>query len=229
MSGLKYGAYLGVFSRLTPELLERSKEEGFDFVEISVGDHANFDINEIKAAAKSLGLFILISTGCPVDKDPIGETEEVRKRGVEYLKNLIRIASELGAYSINGYTYSGNWHNKPKSLDFRQYWEWGVTNLREACRYAFDFGVGINVEAINRYETFLLTTLDRAVDFVKQVDMPNIKVHIDTFHMMTEETDFYNTILRTLPYASHFHLAESTRGYSRQRISAMGGCIQSLT
>jgi D-psicose/D-tagatose/L-ribulose 3-epimerase len=93
-----------------------------------------------------------------------------------------------------------------------QEWEWAVSNLREVARYAQDKGVTITVEAINRFETHFLNIAADAVQLCKDVGEPNVKVHLDSYHMIREEKDFYKAIVDTGEYLGYFHACENERG-----------------
>jgi D-psicose/D-tagatose/L-ribulose 3-epimerase len=63
--------------------------------------------------------------------------------------------------------------------------------LKQAAQYAQDHGVTVGIEDINRYETFLINTGDQALELMHRVDEPNVKVHLDAYHMNIEEHGFY--------------------------------------
>ena len=73
-------------------------------------------------------------------------------------------------------------------------------------------GVTLAVEPLNRFETFFLNTAADAVRFCKDVDEPNAKVHLDTYHMIREEKDFYKAIVESGPYVGLVHACENDRG-----------------
>ena len=44
------------------------------------------------------------------------------------------------------------------------------------------------------------------------IDEPNVKVHLDAYHMNIEEENFYDPTKKAIPELCHFHLSESHRG-----------------
>ena len=64
---------------------------------------------------------------------------------------------------------------------------------------------------LNRFENYLLNTSKEAVSFVKEVNLSNVKVMLDTFHMNIEEESFSNAIKEAGKYLGHFHLGEANR------------------
>jgi D-psicose/D-tagatose/L-ribulose 3-epimerase len=84
--------------------------------------------------------------------------------------------------------------------------------LREVARHAATRGVTIGIEAVNRYETFLVNTAEQALALADLVGEPNVGVHLDAYHMNIEEEDFYAPTRSADGRLVHFHLSESNRG-----------------
>jgi D-psicose/D-tagatose/L-ribulose 3-epimerase len=83
--------------------------------------------------------------------------------------------------------------------------------MREVIKSAEDFGLTCNVEVLNRYEQFMLNTCEEAVEYVRAVDSPNIKIHLDTYHMNIEEDHFDKAIVTAGEHLGHFHVGENNR------------------
>jgi sugar phosphate isomerase/epimerase len=67
------------------------------------------------------------------------------------------------------------------------------------------------LEVINRYELTYLNTAKDALELIKAVDSPNLKLHLDTFHMNIEEPNMIESILKAKDYIAHVHFADSNR------------------
>jgi D-psicose/D-tagatose/L-ribulose 3-epimerase len=129
------------------------------------------------------------------------------------LKTLVDINNELGAPILGGVNYAG-WgclSGKPRT---EQEWEWSVTAMREVARYAQETGnVIIAVEPVNRFETHFLNTAEDAVRYCKAVATKNVKVHLDCFHMIREETSYRGAVETCgKEYLGYVHVCESNRG-----------------
>nr|WP_283243067.1 sugar phosphate isomerase/epimerase family protein [Jingyaoa shaoxingensis] len=73
--------------------------------------------------------------------------------------------------------------------------------------------VVICVECVNRFETHILNIASDAVQFCKDVGAPNIKVHLDCFHMIREEKSFRKAVLNCgKEYLGYVHVNENDRG-----------------
>jgi D-psicose/D-tagatose/L-ribulose 3-epimerase len=117
----------------------------------------------------------------------------------------------MGASVFTGVVYSAI-GRRIDTMPGEEYWERAAMALKAAAKYAQDLGVVIGIEPINRYETFLVNTCDQGIKLMKMVDEPNIKLHLDAYHMNIEETDFYQPTKKAAPHLCHYHLSESHRG-----------------
>lgn len=77
--------------------------------------------------------------------------------------------------------------------------------------YAAQLGVIIGIEPINRYESYVCTTADDVLGFLKRVNKPNLGLHLDTFHMNIEESNFYDPVVTAGSSLQHVHMTESDR------------------
>ena len=47
----------------------------------------------------------------------------------------------------------------------------------------------LGVEPVNKFETYFLNTVEDTVKLCRDVEEPNMKVHLDTFHMNIEDEE----------------------------------------
>jgi sugar phosphate isomerase/epimerase len=92
-----------------------------------------------------------------------------------------------------------------------QEWEWAVAGIREVGEYAAGLGVNLALEAWNRYETYFLNRLDQALELSKAVNLPNIGIMGDLFHMNIEEVSLAKAITTAGNKLLHVHIADSNR------------------
>ena len=83
--------------------------------------------------------------------------------------------------------------------------------MREIIKVAEDNGVTYCVEAVNRFETCLINTAQEALDYVAEVDSPNIGVLLDTYHMNIEENSIGDAIRLVGDKLTSFHTGENNR------------------
>ncbi|MEK8107089.1 TIM barrel protein [Micromonospora sp. M12] len=60
--------------------------------------------------------------------------------------------------------------------------------LAPVAEQAGELGVSIGVEALNRYETSVVNTIEQTVELIDGLP-PNVGIMIDTYHMNIEEAD----------------------------------------
>jgi D-psicose/D-tagatose/L-ribulose 3-epimerase len=68
---------------------------------------------------------------------------------------------------------------------------------------------------VNRFELYLLNTMDQAVRFIDEVAHPNCRIHLDTFHANIEEKQPGPAIRRAGQRIGYVHISENDRGVPR--------------
>jgi D-psicose/D-tagatose/L-ribulose 3-epimerase len=88
-----------------------------------------------------------------------------------------------------------------------------VEVLRRIGEEAGRHGITLGLEVVNRYETNVLNTAGQGVELCKRVGLPNVKVHLDSYHMNIEEADMELAVVDTAAHLGYVHIGESNRGY----------------
>ena len=186
---------------------------GYDGVELAVRDPSLVDAREIRRLIDAHGLTVpAIGTGQAWGEDGLSFTHvngEIRRAAVERVRAHIDLAGELGALVIIGLVRGVHWETVRRELAE----EWLLRALEPLSRHAEERGVGIAVEAINRYETSLVNSATEGLALIDQVGSPALGLLLDTFHMNIEEADMRTSISRTGRRLFHFHVADSNRWY----------------
>ena len=81
---------------------------------------------------------------------------------------------------------------------------------------------------VNRYETNILNTAAQGVEMCKRIGAPNVKVHLDVYHMNIEESDMASAIVETGPHLGYFHTGDSHRGYLGSGTIDLAGVFRAL-
>src|SRR5574340_556407 len=193
-------------------LLDKCKKMGFDAVEIIPFDPDNFPAAKVKRAAADLGLAINTGYGMPVEYNIISPDANVRRRGIDFSKRLIDLSNEAGARVFGGMIYCG-WGYLTGRGRTQDEWNWAVEGYREIAGYAASTSkIVLGIEPVNRFESHFINIASDAVQFAREVGVPNIKVHLDTFHMIREEDDIPEAVLETGPMIGYVHACENQRG-----------------
>ncbi|MFL5825179.1 MAG: sugar phosphate isomerase/epimerase family protein [Thermoleophilaceae bacterium] len=189
-------------------LLRRLSAAGCDGLEVS-GEPARPDRGELAAALQEAGMQATgITAICPAptdERDLSHPDPAARRRAVDYYRGCVDLAREVGAPTVGLIPAA---IGRVDGL-VSESWPLAVEAAREVADYAGEHGVTLGVEAVNRYETFLVNTAEQALEFADQIG--NAGVVLDAFHMQLEEEDSLAAVMRAAPRLRALHLADSNR------------------
>ena len=188
---------------------------GFDIFEVNadaVMDMSDTARQNLKNLVKKENLEMTFCMGLANEYDISVADENIRRRGIEYLKRIIEVVSKMGGQKLSGILY-GAWNPVLPEGDFNKtaFTERSVESMKEVIKTAENSGVYCNVEVVNRFEQFILNTCEEAVDYVRIVDSPNIKILLDTYHMNIEEDSIKEAIIKASNKLGHLHIGENNR------------------
>jgi D-psicose/D-tagatose/L-ribulose 3-epimerase len=198
--------------RPLPDVVALLARNGYDAIEIS-GEPGRPDAATLREEVRSAGLAISgITAICnwPTDERDLASPDgAVRNRAVEYYKACIDLAEAVGAPVV------GLIPAAVGRLDalsgYEREWSYAVAGARAVARYAAERDVAVGVEAINRYETFLVNRVEQALAFAEEVDVAGVGVVADVFHMQLEEVDTAAALALAGERLLALHLADSNR------------------
>lgn len=211
--GLELLLWTGSFSKNDVGLIAHAKGLGFDGIELHLGSPENIPVEETRQALRENGMEVTFAVTLTDDTNPISPDQSVRENGLAFFKKCMDVASAVaqGPCEIGGVNYV-SWGYFTGKARTQQEWDWAVENYRAAAQYAADKGISLAVEPVNRFETHFMNTAEDGVKFCKDVGEKNVKVHLDTYHMIREEKSFYDAIVNTGEYLGYFHACENERG-----------------
>ncbi|PQO31496.1 sugar phosphate isomerase/epimerase family protein [Blastopirellula marina] len=211
---MKYGMNLLLWSgdpddSLLP-VIEELKAMGFDGVEIPL---FNLDVDKWAKYGEKIKAMDLKCTAVTVRNEadnPISPDAAVRAKGVELNKKTLDCCAALGAETLVGPFHSaiGYFSGAGPTADE---WKWGVESMRQVAEYAGEVNVMLGVEALNRFECYLLNIHSDSAKFVREVNHPNCKAMYDTFHSNIEEGDIAQAIRDCSDVLHHVHISENNR------------------
>ena len=216
---------------IDPEsVAKKASAFGFDGIEIFVSPAQidTFDEVRVRKALRGAELECLGCTCLDEETDVSSPNEATRRRGIRHLERCAELFSGLNAKLVSGVTY-GAWGKLTGSARTKEEWAHSVESLKEACRSAANKGITFGLEPANRFETYFLNIAADAVKLAKDVNEPNIGVHLDTFHMNIEEKNFYDPILTTGELLCYMHCCENDRGIAGTGHVDWGGVFKALS
>lgn len=203
--------FSGTFDDSDLGLLDKVKGMGFDTFEVTPVEPEVFPARAIAKRARDLGLTLNANFALPVDANTIDPDPAVRARGVDLSKKVIDLCVEAGAGIYCGANYCA-WGYQTGQRRTTDQWAWGVEAYRAIGEHAAGSDLVVAAETLNRFESFYLNTAADALRFVNEVDLPNVGVHLDTFHMIREEDNIADAIRATGDKMAYFHACGSHRG-----------------
>jgi D-psicose/D-tagatose/L-ribulose 3-epimerase len=195
-------------------LLPRLRELGFDGCEIPLLAEQldGIDLEGLRRRLDELGLFRIAGTGIPEALSTVSEDAGVRRRGIDFLRRCVDAAATLGAELLTGALYGPFGIRSAAGGRTPEQRRRSVEALGEVCAHARERGVSLGLEPLNRYEHYFVNTAAEAVALVREVGAPNLKVHLDTYHMNIEEKSLHDAVLSARGLLAHVHASENDRG-----------------
>lgn len=201
------------FSAKDLHLIAKAKALGFDVIDVNIAHPERFPAKQVRDKVKEVGIEVVTTFGLSEDSNVIDPNPKTRKKGIEAIKRVVDINLEVGSKILGGVFYAawGYLSGKPPTKDE---WEWSVESMREAALYASGKGdLVLALEVLNRFESHFLNIAEDAVRYCKEVGTGNVKVHLDTFHMIREETSFAGAVETCgKEYLGYVHVCENNRG-----------------
>lgn len=200
----------------------RLAKYGYDGVELK-GEIQQYDVAEVKALCREFSLQVTSVLGWNIypipGRDLASPDETERWAALRYGGECIDFADAVGAQVFvvipapaNRVAPVGNPPDPKAWMEAAKVeWDLAVDSIRKTAKYAAKFGIELAVEPINRYETYMVTTVDDVLRFNADVNEPNVKINLDAFHMNIDEVDPAQAVRKAGANLIHFHAADSNR------------------
>jgi D-psicose/D-tagatose/L-ribulose 3-epimerase len=187
------------------------KQAGYDAVELQIADPATFDEARVRQALQASDLpMCAFQTGasyatrgnclCTADA-------AVRERTVKLLMSFVDLAACWQAVIVVG-SLQGRFREEPHRTA-------GEARIRQAlCRvgeYALSRQATLAFEPVNHGEISFHNTIAEAAALVRGIDLPSVRLMVDTFHMNIEEKDMLAPLAKIRDILVHVHLSETNR------------------
>lgn len=194
--------------------IEKAARLGFDILEIGAAKIPSYsltDMQEIRRCAADHGIELTAGYGPSADRNLSSSDPAVQKNAVAFFTDLLKRLEIMDIHVLAGGIYSYWPVDFSRPFDKARDWACGVQNVRTVGKVAGDCGVAYCLEVLNRFEGYLLNVASEGLAFVREVDVPAVLLHLDTFHMNIEEDDMCAAIRSARGYLGHFHTGENNR------------------
>ncbi|HEB29332.1 MAG TPA: sugar phosphate isomerase/epimerase [Spirochaetes bacterium] len=202
------------FSEKGFSLLEKTKNMGFDAIELTPGDEfRKMDPEKLHKKLDELGLEVSLCGIFNESNDISTDDAVIRQRGIDYMRDYTDWGKEIGARIIGGPLFSALGKKRYLPDEERKAeWDRSADSLKRIGEDAAKKGFIIAMEPINRFEIDMINTASQAIQMCEQVDNPSIKMMLDTFHMNIEDINIGDEIRASKKHLVHFHTCANHRG-----------------
>lgn len=186
-----------------------TKEAGFDICEFPLLTLDSIPLENLRHTLDEYGMRASCSTGLNQKQDITSPSLDVRKNGIQFLRKCLEAANQLGSPVLVGVTYAP-WGFFPED-DLCERRRNCITSVKTAAAIAEDLGVTLCLEVVNRFEGYLINSVEQGLDFLEEVNHPAVKLHLDTFHMNIEEDVISDAIRKAGNQVGHIHCVANNR------------------
>jgi D-psicose/D-tagatose/L-ribulose 3-epimerase len=214
---MKYGVHCYIFTdRWSDErlhILESAKKLGADVVEIAIGDDVHFTPALTRRKAEELGLELATGPGgyWPLECDLSSDDSEERQRGLAWHKTQVDVTAELRAIAYTGALYGHPGVVKRRIPPPDEY-QHTAESLHQLAEYAQQQGVKIVLEPMSHFRTHVVNTPDQMMQLITIADHENLRILLDTYHLITEIRDYAQAIRIVRDCLWGIHACENDRG-----------------
>ena len=135
------------------------------------------------------------------------DDRENRRKAVDFVTRLIRLAAPFGAPVIIG-SMQGR---TPKGVDPAPARAWLQESLTILAETAAECSTFLLFEPLNRYETNLANRIDQAIELISPAGIGRVKILADFFHMNIEEDSIPEALIRAGSSVGYVHFVDSNR------------------
>jgi D-psicose/D-tagatose/L-ribulose 3-epimerase len=193
-------------------IFEELKKTGYDGIELPVFDGDPEHYAKVGQAARDNGLRVTAVCVMPDEEHScLSGDAGVQDAALSHIKWAIDCTEAAGGEVLCGPIHQplGVFTGNPPTDAERSNL---VAVHKKAAAYAAHHSVTLGIEPLNRFECYVLNTVEDASDIVKRVGADNYGLLYDTFHANIEEKDPVGVITPNLKQISHVHFSENDRG-----------------
>jgi fructoselysine 3-epimerase len=194
------------------ETIRRLARIGYDGIEIGAwSPHAFPETTsaarrrEIRRVLDGEGIALSSMLPAPSGNNVSSPVPEERRYATDQYKKIADLCAEWGGHTllyIPGWVVFGTTR--------RQAWEWSAEALREIGSHCQPLDITVVIEPTS-YDSNLVDTADHAAELMEEVNLPNVKLMFDTFHVLYRREVMSDYAYRMGSDLKHIHLSEERR------------------
>ncbi|TET09086.1 MAG: sugar phosphate isomerase/epimerase, partial [Candidatus Atribacteria bacterium] len=194
---------------------QRLAKYKYDAVELEgEPDKEKYEPKKVKKMLQQYGLEVSSIAGMylwkeEIKRDLASSDKKIREQTIIYLFKCIDYAQLMGAKLV--IVVPAAVSKLAPSLSKKEDWKNSVKAVQEVAKYAEKKDILLAIEPINRYETYLVNSVQDALGYAREVNSSHVKIMADTFHMNIEERDIPEAIRIAGNNLINVHIADSNR------------------
>ncbi|MEO6875132.1 MAG: sugar phosphate isomerase/epimerase [Opitutaceae bacterium] len=214
---MKLGAHIYLWTERWSDaevgLLDRARGLGLDTLELSLGLDVKFSTALTRRAAEAAGVGLIVGPGgeWPAGADLSDDDPANRRSALEFHRSIINQAAELGAVA-----YAGALYGRPGKVLRRRpppdELPRAADGLHTLAAHAQAAGVRLVIEPMSRFRSHVVNTPAQALQVLKLAAHPNLRILLDTYHLVTEVRDYAEAIRTVGDQLWGLHACENDRG-----------------
>ncbi len=217
---MKYGIYFAYWTHEWTadyiRYMDKLNGLGFDVMEISCAAFAqSYSKDEqliaLREHAKEKGMLMTSGYGPTKTQNLCSADNSVVQHAKDFFIETFRKLELMDIHFLGGGLYSYWPVDYSCPVDKMGDWKRAVANVREVAKHAQQRDIILGMEVLNRYEGYLINTCEECLAFIDEVNMPNVQVMLDTFHMNIEEDNIAGAIRLAGDKLAHLHIGEQNR------------------
>lgn len=195
--------------------LQRLAKYKYDAVELEgEPDKEKYEPKKVKKMLQQYGLEVSSIAGMylwkeEIKRDLASSDKKIREQTIAYLIKCIDYAKFISAKLV--IVVPAAVSKLAPSLSKKEDWKNSVKAVQEVAKYAEKKDILLAIEPINRYETYLVNSVQDALSYSREVNSSHVKIMADTFHMNIEERDIPEAIRIAGNNLINVHIADSNR------------------
>lgn len=208
------------------DAIDRAANLGFDGIAIPLRDPAAVPADAVARWCSAAKIQPYAVSGGRPDADISSADTAVAARGEERLALALAKTRDLGATHLGGILYGAMMKYPTRAAPGTR--ERAAAAVARAAARVVGDGITLALECVNRYETNLLNTAAQGRDFLALVGAPNVRLHLDTYHLNIEERDATAAIVDSAAALGFMEFGESHRGALGQGSVDLRGAVRAL-
>jgi len=203
----------------TPNI-EKAVSAGYDYIilpGIEISKLTDDEFEDVSRRVKDAGIKVMgYNAYCNASLPIVGDGFDEDKTR-EYAALMCKRGKVLGIRNIGiGAPFA---RQLPEGYDMNKAYSQGKRFIEITAEIAAEYGFNVLVEGLHKYYCDFVQTLGQAYDLMADINMPNVKMIVDFYHMKLNLED-YKSAVKYLPYSLDVHISGCDENRDRPYIDS---------